>query len=129
MPIHDLLAELIAFESLTPHDAGCQDYLARYLDALGFDCKRWDNHPVSNLFARIGTGHPFFLFAGHTDVVPVGDRSKWLTDPFVLSAQNGMLYGRGTADMKGSIAAMLCAASRFVYRKSWFFNHQRRRGR
>ncbi len=115
MPIHDLLAELIAFQSLTPHDAGCQDYLARYLEALGFHCQRWDNNPVSNLFARIGTGHPFFLFAGHTDVVPVGDRSKWLADPFVLSAKDGMLYGRGTADMKGSIAAMLCAASRFVH--------------
>ena len=117
MTIQALLEKLIAFQSITPNDAGCQDYLAHYLAALGFDCQRWDNAPVSNLFARIGTGHPFFLFAGHTDVVPVGDRSKWHSDPFVLHEKDGMLYGRGAADMKGSIAAMLLAVSRLIQEK------------
>ncbi len=84
------------------------------LDSLGFECQRLDNAPVSNFFARFGKGAPLFMFAGHTDVVPVGDVTQWHTDPFKLTNLNGVLYGRGTADMKGSIAAMLLAAHRFV---------------
>jgi succinyl-diaminopimelate desuccinylase len=116
--IKTLLADLIAFESITPDDAGCQDYLAKHLEALGFACQRFDKAPVSNLFARISTTteatSPLFVFAGHTDVVPVGERSKWHSDPFVLHTEGDVLFGRGTADMKGSIAAMLVAAERFI---------------
>lgn len=112
--IQSILTKLIELPSITPNDAGCQDFLAKELQALGFECQRLDNPPVSNLFARRGTGAPFFLFAGHTDVVPVGEKSQWLTDPFKLIEKDGMLYGRGTADMKGSIAAMLHAAIRFI---------------
>ena len=109
-----LLKELISFESVTPTDAGCQDYLSSLLTSLGFTCERFDSPPVSNLFARIGTKAPFLLFAGHTDVVPAGDLNAWHSDPFVLHENNGQLYGRGTADMKGSIAAMLIATMDFL---------------
>jgi succinyl-diaminopimelate desuccinylase len=112
--IQALLSSLVELPSITPNDCGCQDFLAEKLQALGFTCQRFDNQPVSNLFAYIGTGSPFFLFAGHTDVVTPGDQTQWLTDPFKLIEKNGMLYGRGTADMKGSIAAMLHAVMRFL---------------
>lgn len=112
--IQALLKKLISFPSVTPYDAGCQDYMIDVLQKLGFNCQRFDNPPVANFFACIGSGKPLLIFAGHTDVVPVGDLSKWHTDPFILHEQDGMLYGRGTADMKGSLAAMLVAAARFV---------------
>ena len=112
--IKEQLAKLITFQSVTPDDAGCQAYLIHVLQGLGFECQRFDNPPVANFFARYGDKGPLFVFAGHTDVVPVGDRSKWRTDPFILHEHDGMLYGRGTADMKGSLACMLSAASRFV---------------
>ena len=112
--IQKVLADLIAFPSITPSDAGCQEYLIQRLETLGFECQRFNNPPVSNFFARFGKKAPLFLFAGHTDVVPVGDRSKWHTDPFVLQEKNGVFSGRGVADMKGSIAAMLVATKRFV---------------
>jgi succinyl-diaminopimelate desuccinylase len=112
--IKDVLATLIHFASITPQDAGCQDYMISLLEGLGFQCQRFDNPPVANFFARLGKCAPLLVFAGHTDVVPVGDRSKWQTDPFKLHEQDGMLYGRGTADMKGSLACMLLAAERFV---------------
>lgn len=112
--IKDILATLISFQSVTPHDAHCQDYIIQALQKLGFTCQKFDNQPVANFFARFGTHSPLLVFAGHTDVVPIGDRSKWHSDPFILQEQDGLLYGRGTADMKGSIACMLVAASRFV---------------
>ena len=112
--IKELLSKLIAFQSVTPLDAGCQDYMIKILQELGFICQRFDNPPVANFFARLGDQHPILMFAGHTDVVPVGDTTKWHTDPFCLHEQDGMLYGRGTADMKGSLASMLDAAARFV---------------
>ena len=112
--IQGLLETLISYPSVTPNDVGCQDKMIEMLEAIGFECQRFDNPPVANFFARFGMGSPLFIFAGHTDVVPVGDESKWHTDPFVLTNQEGMLYGRGTADMKGSIAAMMLAAKRFV---------------
>lgn len=112
--LEELLKQLIEYPSITPHDTGCQDFLITHLESLGFKCQRFNNPPVSNFFARLGESKPLFLFAGHTDVVPAGDESKWNTPPFRLTHQNGMLYGRGTADMKGSIAAMLIAAERIV---------------
>lgn len=118
--IKDLLAKLISFQSITPQDAGCQEYMIHVLQELGFNCERFDNPPVANFFARLGNSGPLLLFAGHTDVVPVGDITKWHSDPFILHEQDGLLYGRGTADMKGSLASMLVAASRFVQTHSTF---------
>ena len=112
--IESLLKTLIGFPSVTPNDVGCQQNIIALLESLGFECIPFNNPPVSNFFARFGQAKPLFIFAGHTDVVPVGDESKWQTDPFTLTNQNGMLYGRGAADMKGSIASMLLAAIRFV---------------
>lgn len=114
LDIHDILKKLISYPSITPHDAGCQDYMINVLEKLGFHCQRFDNHPVSNFFAQIGTGSPCLVFAGHTDVVPVGDATKWLSDAFHLTEKNGMLFGRGVADMKGSLACMLVAAEQFI---------------
>lgn len=112
--IETLLATLISLPSITPQDAGCQTVLIDRLESLGFECQRFDTPPVSNFFARFGHGGPLLVFAGHTDVVPVGDASKWQSDPFTLTSRDGVLFGRGTADMKGSLAAMILAAERFV---------------
>ena len=112
--LKEILTQLIAFESITPTDAGCQDYLIQQLEPLGFTCTRFDNVPVSNFFARMGTTEPLLVFAGHTDVVPVGDIKQWQTKPFELQVTNNQAFGRGTADMKGSLAAMLIAAERFL---------------
>lgn len=112
--IHNLLAQLVAYESVTPNDAHCQNYMITRLEELGFRCQRFDNSPVSNFYAEFGTGQPLLIFAGHTDVVPVGEATKWRTNPFQLHDDQGMLFGRGVADMKGSLAAMLVAAARFV---------------
>ena len=112
--IRDILERLVRFPSITPHDAGCQAYMIEQLEALGFHCQRFDNPPVSNFFARLGQGEPCLVFAGHTDVVPVGERAKWESDPFILEERDGLFYGRGVADMKGSLACMLTAAARFV---------------
>ncbi|VEG89734.1 succinyl-diaminopimelate desuccinylase [Legionella spiritensis] len=109
-----LLAELVRFESVTPDDAGCQEFMVNYLQQLGFDCQYYNHGPVSNFFARLGHQRPLLVFAGHTDVVHVGDISKWATNPFELTEQDGMLFGRGTADMKGSLAAMMIMAKQFV---------------
>ncbi len=114
MNIRDILAHLISYPSITPHDAGCQDYMINMLETFGFTCQRFNHAPVSNFFAQLGTTAPLLMFAGHTDVVPVGCRSKWHTDPFKLEEKNGLLYGRGVADMKGSLACMLVCAQRFV---------------
>lgn len=112
--LQDLLAKLISFQSITPADAGCQSFMIHYLEELGFKCQRFNKAKVDNFFAFYGTSGPLLVFAGHTDVVPVGDSDKWQTNPFVLTQQDGMLYGRGTADMKGSLAAMLIMANRFI---------------
>ena len=114
LSIKELLTKLIGFQSVTPHDMGCQDYMIDVLQSLKFKCQRFDNPPVANFFARYGNEGPLLVFAGHTDVVPIGDHAKWHTAPFVLHEQDGLMYGRGTADMKGSLASMLIAASRFV---------------
>ena len=115
--IHDIkniLSDLISFPSVTPQDAGCQDYMIRFLRRLGFSCQKMNEGPVSNFFASFGSLGPLLVFAGHTDVVPAGDIHKWHTDPFVLEDKEGMLYGRGVADMKGSLACMMVMAERFI---------------
>lgn len=109
-----ILADLIRIPSVTPMDAGCQDYMMSFLRQLGFTCEVLNKPPVSNFFAHYGTNGPMLVFAGHTDVVPIGNREKWESDPFVLTERNGLLYGRGVADMKGSLAAMLVMAQRFI---------------
>ncbi len=112
--LREILAKLISYPSITPNDAGCQDYMIQKLENIGFYCQRFDNPPVANFFAQIGTGAPCLIFAGHTDVVAVGERSQWDTNPFCMTEKNGLLYGRGAADMKGSLASMLIAAERFI---------------
>jgi len=116
-----LLEQLIARPSVTPDDAGCQDLIAARLAPLGFEIERMDSGPssfrVSNLWMlRRGTdaNGPVLMFAGHTDVVPPGRLDAWASDPFVPSYRDGRIYGRGAADMKGSIAAMVVAAEEFV---------------
>lgn len=91
-----------------------------YLQQLGFHCQILDDAPVANFFARMGTASPLLVFAGHTDVVPAGDLSKWHTDPFTLTKQGDQLFGRGTADMKGGLAAMMDAATKFLNEHSSF---------
>lgn len=109
-----LTRELIARPSVTPEDAGCQNLLAERLTAAGFRCEELPFGRVSNLWATHGTGGPLLVFAGHTDVVPTGPVEQWRSEPFVPEIRDGMLYGRGAADMKGSLAAMLVACERFL---------------
>ncbi|MBU6318733.1 MAG: succinyl-diaminopimelate desuccinylase [Alphaproteobacteria bacterium] len=106
--------ELIREASLTPCHDGAQDRLAELLTPMGFSVRRYPFEGVDNLYARLGSGGPHFCFAGHTDVVPVGDASAWTSDPFDPQIRDGMLYGRGAADMKGSIAAFVAATARFI---------------
>jgi succinyl-diaminopimelate desuccinylase len=115
-PTLDLAADLIRRPSLTPDDHGCLDVLAARLAALGFTTERLQYPPVDNLWARRGTGGPLLCFAGHTDVVPTGPREEWRSDPFAPVVRDGLLYGRGAADMKSGLAAMVTAAERFVAR-------------
>lgn len=112
--LKQILSTLIGFPSVTPEDKGCQTYMMDYLKQLGFTCQKLDKSPVENFFACYGHVGPLLVFAGHTDVVPVGEASNWQTDPFVLVEKDGMAYGRGTADMKGSLAAMMVMAKQFV---------------
>lgn len=109
-----LAKELIARPSVTPADEGCQQLMADFLAPLGFTIEPMVFHDTTNLWARKGTIGPLFCFAGHTDVVPPGPASKWNTPPFEPTIIDGVLYGRGAADMKGSIASMLAAVQRFV---------------
>jgi len=110
----ELLAELVRRPSVTPDDAGCQDILAARLDRLGFDCESMTFGDVRNLWARRGTSQPLLCFAGHTDVVPPGSTDEWDTDPFEPVIRGDMLYGRGSADMKSGLAAMIVALEQFV---------------
>lgn len=112
--IKELLTQLIAFPSITPADEHCQEFMINYLENLGFTCHVFNQDPVSNFFAVYGASGPLLVFAGHTDVVPIGDENKWDTPPFSLIENEGLLYGRGTADMKGSLACMLVMAKRFL---------------
>ncbi|CAG2087706.1 succinyl-diaminopimelate desuccinylase [Xanthomonas arboricola pv. juglandis] len=109
-----LTCELIARASVTPDDAGCQALLARRLEAAGFACEHLRLGQVDNLWATHGSGTPVLVLLGHTDVVPPGPREAWTSDPFDPQIRDGVLYGRGTADMKGSVAAFAIAAEQFV---------------
>jgi succinyl-diaminopimelate desuccinylase len=113
-PTLELACDLIRHPSVTPDDQGCQQLLADRLQPLGFQVEHLRFGDVDNLWARRGDTSPLFVFAGHTDVVPPGPREQWETDPFDPVLRNGMLYGRGAADMKSSIAAMVTACERFI---------------
>lgn len=107
-----LTQDLIRRPSVTPADAGAMDTLQRTLDRLGFECRRMKFGQIENLYARRGTASPNLCFAGHTDVVPAGDRAAWRYDPFGADVSDGILHGRGAVDMKGGIAAWVAAVSR-----------------
>lgn len=110
----ELCCELISRPSVSPDDQGCQELLAARLEKIGFTIEHMSFGKVSNLWARHGDKAPLFCFAGHTDVVPAGDRKNWLSDPFAPEVRDGYLYGRGAADMKGSLAAMISACENFI---------------
>lgn len=113
-PVLALTRDLVRRPSVTPEDAGCQQLLAGRLEACGFQCRHMPFHEVSNLWAVHGQGGPLLVLAGHTDVVPTGSESAWASPPFEPAERDGYLYGRGTSDMKGSLAAMTVAAERFL---------------
>lgn len=113
-PVTVLTQDLIARPSVTPLDEGCQTLMAERLSAIGFNIEPMVFEDTTNMWARRGNEGPVFCFAGHTDVVPTGDVSRWHTPPFVPTIIDGYLYGRGAADMKGSLAAMVVATERFV---------------
>ncbi len=113
-PVIDLLCELIRRRSITPDDAGCQSLISERLERLGFVCETMSFNDVTNLWARRGSDSPVFCFAGHTDVVPPGDEQEWNTDPFEPTFKDGVLYGRGSADMKSGLAAMIVALEEFL---------------
>ncbi len=106
-----LAQDLIRRPSVTPADAGAMDVLQAALEQIGFACRRMRFGQIENLYARRGASRPNLCFAGHTDVVPVGDLAAWSGDPFEPRIANGMLYGRGAADMKSAIAAFVAAAA------------------
>ena len=110
----ELSKQLIARRSLTPEDAGCQDILIERLSQMGFNIERMRYGNVDNLWARRGTTSPVVVFAGHTDVVPSGPPESWFSPPFEPTIRDGMLYGRGAADMKTSIAAFITAIEAFI---------------
>jgi succinyl-diaminopimelate desuccinylase len=110
----DLTHELIARASVTPADQGCQELMASRLTRIGFRVERLRYGNVDNLWARRGNGGPVLCFAGHTDVVPTGPLEEWRSDPFKPEIRDGLMYGRGAADMKSGLAAMLTATESFV---------------
>ncbi len=109
-----LAEQLIACRSITPEDAGCLQIIAKRLEAVGFHCEFMNRGRVSNLWARRGDSRPLLCLAGHTDVVPSGPLEQWHSDPFQPVQRNGLLYGRGAADMKASLAAFVTAVEAFV---------------
>ncbi|ATS74920.1 succinyl-diaminopimelate desuccinylase [Xanthomonas citri] len=110
----ELTCDLIARASVTPMDAGCQAAIAQRLRAAGFSCEHLRLGEVENLWATHGRGAPVLVLLGHTDVVPPGPREAWTSNPFDPQIRDGVLYGRGAADMKGSVAAFVVAAEQFV---------------
>lgn len=110
----DLTCDLISKKSVSPEDMGCQALLAERLEKMGFFIEKMPFGQVSNFWARRGTEAPLLCFAGHTDVVPAGDLKQWQSEPFQPEVREGRLFGRGAADMKGSIAAMVTACERFI---------------
>ncbi len=122
-PTLQLACELIRRPSITPEDAGCQALMIERLEAIGFRTERLRFGNVDNFWAVRGDTGPLFAFAGHTDVVPPGPEDKWRNPPFEPTIEQGMLFGRGAADMKGSLAAMITACENFVA------EHENHRGR
>ena len=123
----ELTRALVRCESVTPREAGALDLLECTLMPLGFRCERMDftqagTDDVANLYARMGKGGRHFCFAGHSDVVPVGDLSSWTIGPFAAELSDGYLFGRGAADMKGAIAAFTEAAARFLAKRGSDFD-------
>ena len=112
--VQSLTEALIRLRSVTPHDAGCLDLIGERLARIGFVLERMDQAGVSNLWARRGKSAPLVCFAGHTDVVPTGPLDQWHSDPFEPTLREDVLYGRGAADMKSSLAAFVVAIERFV---------------
>jgi len=113
-PTLALARQLIERPSITPDDQGCQKLMAERLQSVGFHCEHLRFGEVDNLWAIWGSAGPIFCFAGHTDVVPTGPESRWTSPPFTATERDGLLYGRGAADMKGSLAAMIVASEGFV---------------
>jgi succinyl-diaminopimelate desuccinylase len=113
-PEIELLCDLVQRQSVTPSDAGCQSVLIERLEACGFSCETMVFGEVTNLWARRGNESPVLCFAGHTDVVPPGDLVEWNSDPFVPTFKDGLIYGRGTADMKSGLASMVVAIEQFL---------------
>ena len=110
----ELAQQLIQRPSITPLDEGCQELIAKRLTAIGFSVETLQFEDVTNLWATLGSSGPLFVFAGHTDVVPTGPQNNWQYPPFSATVADGLLHGRGAADMKGSIAAMITAVERFL---------------
>ena len=115
MPINELklAKELIRKPSVTPKDSGAINILTKKLRSLGFKCQMMNFKNIKNLYAKLGKSSPNFCFAGHTDVVPVGDLKSWSVNPFSGTVKNNKLIGRGASDMKGSIACFIAALSQF----------------
>jgi succinyl-diaminopimelate desuccinylase len=116
MNVIELTLALIARPSVSPTDGGCQELLIERLERAGFTIERMRFGSVDNFWARRGREAPLFCFAGHTDVVPAGSLEEWGTDPFIPVVRDGILYGRGAADMKSGLAAMVIACEQFVKR-------------
>ncbi len=111
----ELCKELVSRPSITPDDAGCQLLMCERLSKLGFSVEAMGFENVDNFWARLGEGSPLIVFAGHTDVVPPGNHDDWASPPFQPTVRGGNLYGRGTADMKGALAAMITACERYLH--------------
>lgn len=122
-PTLEFTLDLIRRQSVTPEDAGCQDAMIERLEAVGFSAQRLRFGDVDNFWAIRGDSGPILCFAGHTDVVPTGPQAQWQSPPFEPTVKDGILYGRGAADMKGSLAAMVTACERFTRAHS---NHKGR---
>ena len=110
----ELLQNLLRIKSISPNDMGCFDLIEKELFKLGFNCKRINYLNVENLYATTGTSGKLFCFLGHTDVVPTGPEEKWKYPPFSATIDGDILYGRGAADMKGSVAAFIESAKEFI---------------
>tara|TARA_Y100001970_G_scaffold290274_1_gene423440 strand:+ start:94269 stop:95399 length:1131 start_codon:yes stop_codon:yes gene_type:complete len=113
-PTLKLAKELISRKSITPSDEGCQELIANRLESINFKIEHMPFGDVKNLWATYGESGPLFVFLGHTDVVPPGPISEWSNDPFIPSEKDGYLYGRGAADMKGSVAAFVTCIEDFI---------------
>ncbi len=116
----DLTQKLIRCKSVTPHDDGAQQVLITALEKIGFQVTRLKYGQIENFYARYGTGSPHICYGGHTDVVPAGDESRWSYPPFSATLHDGVIYGRGSSDMKASNAAFLVAAKKFLEENAGF---------